>query len=1368
MKRTKRFATFVLVAMFIVCGAVLAGCNNQHTHTYSDAWEKDPNGHWHVATCDDLKEGDKDYKKDYAAHVWGGDDECDVCHYIKTSTVTEYKVTLDANGGKLDGDKETAEVTTKSGKIETLPVPAAPEGMEFVGWFTEDNGGEKVTTATAFTSNSTIYAHYVMVYTITLNAGDGTLATTTLKAKDGKITELPTPTAPAGKQFVGWYTTAVDTEQVTGVQVTVETDFDEDTTIYARYAFVYTIKLNVGEGGTLPAGTATTLTTKGGKIESLPVPVTQNALVFLGWFTAADGGNKVTEDTVFTGDELEITIYARYAQEITVTLTVGEGTLPAGASSTMITTGNKLPELPTPVAPENKWFKGWFTAETGGTLVTATTDLSAYINNANAVTLFARYVAEVTVTLNAGSEGTLPEGAITTYKTVNGKIELPEGQRGLPAVTTSKEHWVFFGWYNGSSAVNVETTIFESDAELTAKVGREDGVWMGEKFVHSLTRNDGSSRTEYWLGGGKITLKKGDVITLYMNGIVVNHFVEPSSAGIVKPGASAIVGTVTVDVTGEFEIYLHRNASDWSCQYSGPTEVIVGSEIPAGCDTVTVKIGTNEPIMFFIKDGSGNGVKKDDFGKFCIYTYQDELFGNWNGSTTNGKLKEEMVVNKTAVPAGWIFRWGSGFGNQTADIKGVFKAGKTYLVELPKANKGSPKITELSITSVYTITLDQNYEGQPDTKLTAKAYNGKLSYIPAFTPEGYEDKDLFWYTAAEGGEKVTTDTEFTANTTIYARWSEKIVMTVDQNYEGKPENKTQKIDYGKFNALPVADTRADYDFVGWFTAAEGGEQVTTSTVFAENATIYAQWKLKVVITVDQNYEGKPENAIVKLNNGKFKTLPAQDAREDYDFLGWYTAAEGGEQVTLATVFEENITIYAQWKLKIVITVDQNYEGKTENTMVKANNGKISPLPANDVREDYDFVGWFTEAEGGTRVTATTVFTENTTVYAQWKLKFVITLDQNYEGKPENTTVKTTNDYLSEIPAVESREGLEFVGWFTEPEGGTLIKTTTRFTQDTTIYGQWRVPFKVTFNYNYEGCADPTVVTANVVSGQTYSRVPAANFPADPEREGYNFVGWYTVAAATGGTRVRTSTNITVDTAVYARWQVIPQVTFNYNYEGAPASVTVTTVSNKVPVAGFPADPAREGLEFVGWFTAEEGGDEVDKDYIFSASATVYARWRTPLVITFELNYKGQPDTKIILNTVARGKIAALPETPVREGYVFYYWSTTAANGGYIVSNANYVYTKDTVLYAHWREPATVTFDLNYEGQPETKETAKTVNGYVITALPETPVREGFTFVGWFTAAEGGTEITIEKKYTKDTTVYAHWAPVEQETQEEEA
>ena len=45
---------------------------------------------------------------------------------------------------------------------------------------------------------------------------------------------------------------------------------------------------------------------------------------------------------------------------------------------------------------------------------------------------------------------------------------------------------------------------------------------------------------------------------------------------------------------------------------------------------------------------------------------------------------------------------------------------------------------------------------------------------------------------------------------------------------------------GKLTSLPTP-TRSGYTFDGWFTMAEGGNQVTTDTVFSANATIYAHW-----------------------------------------------------------------------------------------------------------------------------------------------------------------------------------------------------------------------------------------------------------------------------------------------------------------------------------------------------------------------------------------------------------------------------------------------------------------------------------------------------------------------------------------------
>lgn len=101
MKKSKILAAVVAAAVLSVSGGVLAGCNNEHKHTYSDDWTKDETGHWHVATCDDLKEGDKDYKSGFAAHVWGDDDECDVCHYTRTPPAPASKVTLNETELKL-------------------------------------------------------------------------------------------------------------------------------------------------------------------------------------------------------------------------------------------------------------------------------------------------------------------------------------------------------------------------------------------------------------------------------------------------------------------------------------------------------------------------------------------------------------------------------------------------------------------------------------------------------------------------------------------------------------------------------------------------------------------------------------------------------------------------------------------------------------------------------------------------------------------------------------------------------------------------------------------------------------------------------------------------------------------------------------------------------------------------------------------------------------------------------------------------------------------------------------------------------------------------------------------------------------------
>ena len=51
-------------------------------------------------------------------------------------------------------------------------------------------------------------------------------------------------------------------------------------------------------------------------------------------------------------------------------------------------------------------------------------------------------------------------------------------------------------------------------------------------------------------------------------------------------------------------------------------------------------------------------------------------------------------------------------------------------------------------------------------------------------------------------------------------------------------------------ALPTA-TREGYEFLGWFTAAVGGTQVTAATVVTEDVTFYAQWRAQVPVIVPE-------------------------------------------------------------------------------------------------------------------------------------------------------------------------------------------------------------------------------------------------------------------------------------------------------------------------------------------------------------------------------------------------------------------------------------------------------------------------------------------------------------------------------------
>ena len=126
-----------------------------------------------------------------------------VTNYDRESS--SVKVTFNANGGSCS----TASATVvKGGKLSSLPTPTR-KGYTFGGWYTAASGGTKVTTSTAFSSNTTIYAHWTAnTFTIVYdaNGGSGSMANTVV-TYDVKTPLRKNTFTRSGYEFVGWTAT---------------------------------------------------------------------------------------------------------------------------------------------------------------------------------------------------------------------------------------------------------------------------------------------------------------------------------------------------------------------------------------------------------------------------------------------------------------------------------------------------------------------------------------------------------------------------------------------------------------------------------------------------------------------------------------------------------------------------------------------------------------------------------------------------------------------------------------------------------------------------------------------------------------------------------------------------------------------------------------------------------------------------------------------------------------------------------------------------------------------------------------------------------------------------------------------------------
>ena len=945
----------------------------------------------------------------------------------------------------------------------------------------------------------------------------------------------------------------------------------------------FTVTYNANGGYVSPSSKTVTY---GSTYGTLATP-TRTGYTFLGWYTSATGGSRVLSTTEVTRHENH-TIYARWdANDYTVTFNGNSGT-PSYTSKT-VTFDSMYGSLPT-ASRVGYTFLGWYTAQTGGTLVTSSTKVAIAGNH----TLYARWRANtLTVYYDANGGSVSPSSKNVIYDGTYGTLARP-----------SRAGYTFLGWYTSRS---------------------------GGTQISSTTKV--TSTTDH---------------TLYAHWQVNSY-------------------TVTFDGTGGTPSYSSKTVTYDSSYGSLPTASYTGYNF----------------LGWYTSISGGSQVTSSTTVKNA---YNHTLYARWSAKS----YTVTFDANGGSVsPSSKSITYGSTYGT----LPTPSRTGYTFLGWYTSRTNGTQVISSTTVTTASNHTIYAHWRANTYT-VTYNANNGSVSpasknvtYGSSYgtlarpTRTGYNFDG--WYTSATGGTLITSSTQVTtaSNHTIYAHWSANgLTVNFDAN-GGSVYQSSKNVTYGStYGTLPTP-SKSGNRFTGWYTAKVGGTKIEPSTTVTtmENHTLYAHWTgITYFISLDPNGGSLSTTFKMVTFNSNYGTLP-KPSRSGYNFLGWFTAKEGGTEVTSSTrmTTPKNHTLYAHWSVdSFTVTFSANGGSVSPSSKSVTYGGTYGTLPT-PTRTGYTFLGWFTSKTGGTQVNSSTKVTngKNHTLYAQWSASSSSVIYNANGGSVSPSSKSVTYGGTYGTLPTPTRTGHKFLGWFTSATGGTQVTPSTKVTttETHTIYAHWQADtYTVTYDAN-GGSVSPA--SKNVTYGGTYGTL------AKPSKSGYDFAGWYT--AASGGTKVTSSTKVTATSnhKIYAHWSDNTYtVTFDAN--GGSVSPTSKTVTSAAPYGTLPT-PTRNGYTFKGWYwhVGSNGGAIINSDTKVTATSdhTLVAHWE-PKIYTLTFNSNG--GSAVESRSIAYGEPYGTLPIPTRQGYYFEGWYTSAS-GGTRVWEPTTMGAGNVTVYAHW-------------------------------------------------------------------------------------
>ena len=983
----------------------------------------------------------------------------------------------------------------------TLTAKAAPTGYDFVGWY---EGSNLVSTSLSFavtlTANRTLVAKYkIKSYTVNATSEDinkGTVSPAGQTVEHGaNATVVATP--KAAYNFAGWYngTTKVSSN--------------------ASYTFAVTTNISLTAKFTIKTFTTTTANSTGGTAS-----VNKSSVEYGGsaiWTaTPSTGYNFSKWSNGSTANPLTVSNITANThitpvfvlKSYTVTWNPNGGSV--SPTSTTKTHGSTLGTLPTPTrAADVQYtytFKGWFTAATGGTQVSASTTVTKN------VTYYAQWTAtsrSYTATFNGNGGGTPNPSTITkTYGSELGTLP-----------TCSRTGYTFLGWYTASSG----GTKISSTTKIIGTV-----TYYAQWSINSYT------------------------LTYNVNG---GNAVSPASKSVQYGSAYGTLPTPTKSSDAEYTYAF----AGWYTAASGGTQVTTNTTMGAGNTTIyahwtatrrSYTIGyqttygslnrTSQSVAYGSKGSCTLTMPSNN----AQYTY---TFQGWYTAANGGGTKvgssltlETPSVTGAATYYAYVTRAvnrytatfnGNGggtpnpstitktYGSELGTLPTCSRTGYTFLgwytassggTKISSTTKIIGTVTYYAQWSINSYTLTYNVNGGNAVSPASKSVQYGSAYGTLPTPTKSSDAEYTyafagWYTAASGGTQVTTNTTMGAgNTTIYAHWTAtRRSYTIGyQTTYGSLNRTSQSVAYGSKGSctltMPSNNAQYTYTFQGWYTAANGGgtkvgSSLTLETPSVTGAATYYAYVTRAVnrytFTFNANGGSTPSSSSITKNyNEAIGTLPtcsrAADNTYTYAFAGWFdtAAASGGTQLTTTTKVTSNKTWYARWATTTRnYTVTWNGNGGTPSKSSSSfhYNDVLGTLPTA-TRTEHVFKGWSTSASGSVNVNESTKVTKDVTYYAIWQInRYKLIVNPSIGG---TVTGGGTYDYGTKVTLKATPfNGYHFVKWSDGDTNPTRTVTVTRSYTYVAVFAQdvYLELDKTSLTFEASGGTQTVKVTSNV-------------------------------------------------------------------------------------------------------------------------------------------------------------------------------------------------------------------------------------------------------------------------------------------------